>query len=262
MKKYKNRNWLDQKYWQEELSMPQISKLCSCGKTTIYDWLKRFNIPTRSRSEYVHLAKTNHCNLTEGARQWIDGELLGDGCLTSYSKWSASFSYTSKYLKYINYISDTLNSFGIKQSGRIYKRYYKEFDCYAYNYCSLCYVELLPIRKRWYPDKKKIIPRDLKLTPLTLRQEHIGDGCLKHPKDSSPYIQLYTNGFPINDVEWLIGQLNKLGFKSTRKLYDNSVYISTKSTKQFLDYIGDCPVECYSYKWNINKKIREQLCHN
>ncbi|KKK40214.1 hypothetical protein LCGC14_3132230, partial [marine sediment metagenome] len=33
--------------------------------------------------------------------QWLNGELLGDGCLVSYSIYSSNFVYGSKYLEYI-----------------------------------------------------------------------------------------------------------------------------------------------------------------
>jgi len=249
MKNYKNKNWLNQKYLEEELSIFQIAKLFNYDKTTIYYWLKKLNISIRSKSEAQNLARGNHCNLSEKAKQWIDGELLGDGNLRSQSKYSANFAYSSKHLEYIQYISDTLNSFGIKQAGKIHEEKDKRWNNYSYHYDSLCYEELLPIRNRWYPNGHKIIPRDLKLTSLVLRQEMLGDGCLVHKKRCRPYIMLCTCGFPISDVEWLVIQLIKLGFKTIRQAGNNMIGISTSSTKNFLDYIGKCPAQCYQYKW-------------
>jgi len=250
MKYYKNRSWLNQKYWEKELSPRQIAKLCNCNKSIIWYWLRKFNIQIRSRNDAQHLVRGSHCNLTIEARQWIDGELLGDGCLRPYSKYSAHFSYTSKHLEYINYISDTLESFGIRQAGLIHKRKDKKWNNYSYHYDSLCYEELLSIYNRWYPNEHKRIPRDLRLTPLVLRQEMIGDGCLVHKKKVRPYILLCTCGFSISEVEWLVKQLIKLGFQSIRQVRNNIIGISTSSTKQFLDYIGSCPVKCYQYKWD------------
>ena len=249
MKQYKDKDWLKRQYLDEELSTTQIAQLCNCSDETIRYWLTKHNIPIRSWSKAGHLARGNYCDLSEKAKQWIDGELLGDGRLHSHSKWSALFSYGSKYLEYINYISDTLKSFGIKQAGKIRKYYYKKLSYYYYN--SLSYAELLIIRKRWYPDnKKKIIPRDLKLTPLLLRQEYIGDGSLVHRKKHRPSIVLSTCGFPIKNVEWLVDELGKKGFKATRRPSNNIINISTYSTKDFLQYIGNCPVKCYQYKFN------------
>jgi len=252
MKQYKDRNWLNKKYSIEELNTYQIAKLCNCSIFTIRYWMEKMNIKTRSRSEAFHLARGNHCNLSQKAREWIDGELLGDGCLRSQSKYSANFSYGSKHLEYINYVSKILNSFGIKQAGNIQECYgkYGKYNTHSYHYDSLFYEELLPIRNRWYPDGHKKIPRDLKLTSLVLRQEMIGDGCLVHKKRCRPYIELCTCGFSIPDVEWLVQQLIKLGFKAIRQAGNNMIGISTSSTKQFLNYIGKCPVQCYQYKWS------------
>ena len=252
---YCNKSWLQQKYLVEKLSPNQIGKLCNCSKTTIYRWLKEFNVSMRSKSKAFHLRQANYCKLSDEALQWIDGELLGDGSLRSLSKYSASFGYSSKYLEYIQHISDTLKSFGIKQCGKIQKAKDKRWNCNVYHYSSLSYVELLPIRKRWYPKGKKIIPRNLKLTSLVLKQEYIGDGCLDHRKNRKSSIRLYTNGFPISDVEWLAKELSKLGFKSTRQPSHNTIGISSYSTKEFLNYIRDCPVECYKYKWDYERKI-------
>lgn len=251
---YKNKEWLEKQYLDNKLSIVQIGKLCNCSNVTIFNWLKKLNIQTRSCGEGIHLARGNHCKLSQEARQWIDGELLGDGSLYSKSKYSANFRYGSKYEEYAQYVSNTLNSFGIKQAGKINKRYYKDMDCYTYSYVSLFYEELFSIYKCWYPEpkRKKIIPRDLKLTPLLLRQEYIGDGSLYHykKKRGRPYTRLATCGFLISDVEWFVEQLNKLGFKATRQPSSNEIHISAYSTKQFLEYIGDCPVDCYDYKWD------------
>lgn len=252
IKKYQTELWLKIQYLNNKLSIIQIAKLCNCSFSTIRYWLIMLNIHIRPINEAVHLRRVNHCNLSEETKRWIDGELLGDGCLYSRSKYSAKFIYGSKYLEYINYVSNTLRNFGIKQAGKINKRYCENFKSYVYYYQSLSYEELLSIRERWYPNKKKIIPRDLKLTPLVCRQWYIGDGYLKHSKDSRPSIILYTNGFPVSDVEWLVKKLIELGFKATRRPSNNTIGISAHSTKEFLDYIGECPVKCYQYKWSYD----------
>ena len=251
MKDYKNKDWLNQKYSIEKLDSYQIAKLCNCVSSTIRCWLRRFNIPIRSNGEAHHLSYNNHCNLSKEAIEWINGELLGDGYLRLISSYSANFQYSSKYLEYIQYISDTLQSFGIERSGKIRKRYHKDMDYYSYSYQSHSYKKLLPIRKQWYPNNKKIVPKDIKLTPLVCRQWFIGDGSLIHQKKSNkPYIKLATCGFLIKDVENLIKKLREFYFIITRQMSSNSIHISTKSTKDFLNYIGYCPVECYQYKWS------------
>ena len=204
----------------------------------------------RKMSESGHLARGNYCKLSSKALEWINGELLGDGCLSSRSKYSALFIYGSKHYEYIDYVSDTLKAFGIEQAGKIHKKIQKQYGNISYDYASKCYPELKSIRDKWYPNGKKIVPKDIELTPLTLRQHYIGDGSLCKSKKWNSSIILCTNGFSISDVEWLVEQLNNLGFKATRQPARNIIYISSYSTQDFLNYIGECPVNCYNYKWN------------
>jgi len=260
IKLYRNKEWLKGKYIDEGLTTIEIGKIFGVCNSCIGRNLKKLNIPIRPRAEAAHLPVANHCNLSQEAIDWISGELLGDGSIQSVSPYSAYFVYSSKYLEYIKYIKDTLKSFGIK-GGNIIKRYhtkektgFAKQDYYSYFYRSYCYVELFSFRKKWYLEGKKIIPKDLILTSLTLRQHYIGDGSLCHPKTGRPYAYLYTNGFFVSDVEWLTNQINELGFKATRQPVTNSIRIFSCSIKDFLDYIGKSPVKCYEYKWNLNKK--------
>lgn len=185
-----------------------------------------------------------HCELSMRALEWMNGELLGDGCLRACTSYSAKFRYGSKHLEYIDYVSGTLNAFGIKQSGKIYKR---ATGVYHYDSCS--YYKLSFLRKAWYPEGKKEVPRGLKLTPLVCRQWYIGDGCLVKSVRYNPTIILCTTGFPVSDVEWLVKQLWEIGILATRQHAQNVVSISRCSSRDFLHYIGECPVKCYRYKW-------------
>jgi hypothetical protein len=193
--------------------------------------------------------KHNHCKLSQKAIEWINGELLGDGHLCSYSSFSARFTYSSKHFEYAQYVSDTLKSFGIKQAGRIRKVINKRRGNISYHYQSLRYVELLSVHKKWYPKGKKIVPKNIELTPLVCRQWYIGDGTYYFTARRKRKLKLCSQGFTILDVEWLVKKLNKLGFKVKREL-NNGIRFSNYSIKSFLEYIGSCPVECYKYKWN------------
>ena len=186
-----------------------------------------------------------HCHLSNAMLEWLNGELLGDGHLCSFTC-SARFQYSSKYLEYINYVSDTLAQFGIIQSGKIQRRV---TSVISYNYKSRSYTDLFDVWAAWYMYGNKQIPKDLELTPIVCRQWYIGDGCLKKSTAGTPYIVIGTCGFPVWDVLWLVTELRHLGFITTYYPSSNYLSISTSSTKDFLNYIGKCPVECYKYKW-------------
>lgn len=189
------------------------------------------------------------------AIEWINGELLGDGCLQSYSPYSARFTYSSKYSEYIEYIRDTIKSLGIN-GGKIYK-YLRTIKSYDYKYASLCYTELLPIRNKWYFKGKKIVPKNLNLTPLTCRQWYIGCGSLKCQGKRNPHILIYTDCFSTPDINLLLEKLTNLKFKVSKVIHCSNkwnIYISSYSTKKFLNYIGKCLVKCYEYKFDYFRK--------
>lgn len=67
LENYKNREWLHQKYVVEKLSLRKIAKLTKFGRTTIYKWLKKFNIPIRTRTEGTRLVKKERI---ESLKRW------------------------------------------------------------------------------------------------------------------------------------------------------------------------------------------------
>ena len=52
IKEYTNKEWLENKYLEEKLSINKIKEICGVSTSSIiYYWLKKLNIPTRSYSE-------------------------------------------------------------------------------------------------------------------------------------------------------------------------------------------------------------------
>lgn len=249
---YKNRDWMEKQYIQAKRSESSLAREISVNRVTIHNWLVKFNIPRRNLSKATHLARVNHVDLTPELLELIEGELLGDGSLRLSSKWSAHYQHSSQHKPYVEWLSKVLASFGVQQSGKINSRE-KEDGHIGYSYTSLSYEEFQLLQFRWYPEGKKIVPPDLILTPLIVRQWYIGDGSLKKPKKYSPAIILSSPDFPQEDIERLIAMLKGLGFDASRWPSTNEIYISTYSTKQFLDYIGPCPQEIqniYGYKFD------------
>lgn len=50
MKLYQDKEWLYQKYWIEGLSLPQISRKYGIGVTTLWQWMKKLDVPIRLNS--------------------------------------------------------------------------------------------------------------------------------------------------------------------------------------------------------------------
>lgn len=67
------------------------------------------------------------------------------------------------------------------------------------------YIELQVERRRWYPNGKKIVPRDIVLTPTSLAHWFCGDGT--YSPDGS--LMFCTDGFAEEDVTFLSAALRR-----------------------------------------------------
>lgn len=112
-------------------------------------------------------------------------------------------------------------------------------------------------RHRWYSRGKKIVPRDVKLTPLCLLWWYIGDGHLARRKRQPGLrrITLATNGFYQKDINLLIGLLrDKIGNESVHKQGEGEIAITRSSLCRFIKQIGLCsPVPEYKYKFEFGQ---------
>lgn len=195
-------------------------------------------------------------------KEILDGCLLGDGMieLNSVNKKSCNLTYVSSIKEHVSYITTFFDRFhtkgflinGLKQYKTFDNRTKKEYT--GYRYRTSCNKSFEEVRKRWYNDNKKCIPSDIKLSPKTCLMWYIGDGCLR--KGNSKAIQLSTDSFEKKDInDLLLPQLSKF---EAYVCSNNRIYIPRRKTKEFLKFIGECPVDCYKYKWDIveykNKK--------
>lgn len=116
---------------------------------------------------------------------------------------------------------------------------------------SSFYTEL---RKKWYPEGKKIVPRDIKLTPQVLAHWHIQDG---HNHQKRTCISIYTNGFTEDDVLFLIGRLHDdlgidahLAEDKTRPI----IYVGKDSYFKFIGLVKPYVTwKCFEYKVDTSK---------
>ena len=116
------------------------------------------------------------------------------------------------------------------------------------------------IYHNWYVNKIKIIPADLVLTPTICLLWYLGDGCLTNSSGYSLFFA--TNCFSKTNLETqILSQMKKFEaslvsageFKEGGNQY--RIYIPRRHIKHFLDYIGDCPVHFYAYKWNARNCV-------
>ena len=117
---------------------------------------------------------------------------------------------------------------------------------------------------RWYPEGKKIIPKDLVLTPLPVKHWYYGDGGLTYEHGGTKNAYFSTQGFTFGDCEFLCFLFKKtLGInpridkvKRDSGKIQPKIVVNKSQIPNLLSYIGPCDPEfsCYSYKWIIDNR--------
>jgi hypothetical protein len=193
----------------------------------------------------------------------IDGEMLGDGSLAMSEK-NARFTYGTINREWTDYLREALSEIEmsivrtqpetrtVDEDGKVSHRQEK------YVWETLVHTGLTEQRKRWYPDGKKIVPRDLVLTPTVLLHWYIGDGSVKKPgpKSEKQEIFLHSNCFNDNDIDFLIEKLAGLGIEARANRTSptksgQKLRIVNSSIPRFFNVIGQCPVPSYQKKWDL-----------
>jgi len=258
---YRNKEWLEKQYLINNKSHSQIAKDCGAERYIISWWMRKYNIKGRTRHEQS-LLTTKHCQLNNSSRSFIDGLLLGDGSVTSFSSVAAGYGHSEKHEDYLIWLSRMLSSFGINQCGKITFRVEisNGYECPAFHFKTLFYSELLDIRNRWYINMEKHVPSDIQINEIVCMNWYIGDGCLGHQKRGRPWITLSTMGFLKKEVICLIKKLSLVGVVASYQTAHNSIRLNYENTVKFLDYIGECPKEIehiYGYKFDLTRTKKE-----
>lgn len=110
-------------------------------------------------------------SITEQEIEWIDGFLLGDGFI-NYNKKdntfkSARFVIASTQKQWADFGISGLNKYKIskpKQYGKINKKN----PNLSWTCRTLTHNDIIEQAKRWYPNFKKNIPNDIRITPISL----------------------------------------------------------------------------------------------
>lgn len=78
IEKYKDKSWLKEKYYKEELSARKIGEMVGVSHGTIRDFLKKFGILMRGSSEAIKLWHKNHPEALRGSNspRWKGGRMV------------------------------------------------------------------------------------------------------------------------------------------------------------------------------------------
>jgi hypothetical protein len=206
--------------------------------------------------------------LSSEEEQILNGSLLGDGSLYLNNRYksksrSACFKYASSQGEHVEFVWGILKNLITTEKYKNGPIRIDQFDkrtqkTYVRNiFITQSNITFFEWYQKWYLKGKKIVPYSLNLTPLTCLLWYIGDGNLDK---RSQHIRLCTNGFDENHVDFLVQELNDLTFESYKQRYYDQyvIVIPRKKVKQFLHYIGPCPIVCYQYKWDYRDYLENR----
>jgi len=193
----------------------------------------------------------------------LDGLILGDACLERRKKThNARYHHECVHYTYMNYIKQVINQTDTFIVSDFYPKERPTLPNSTYTVCSYVHEILTEQEERWYTNRIKHIPEDIRLTPNVLKHWYIGDGWLSWNTSNKRYkegwnpihgICFATEGFSFEDTDILLDKMKALGFPCGRGK-DNNMSLRGSLVKDFLSYIGTPTCDCYDYKWQIGDR--------
>lgn len=249
-------------YWGNGYTKQQIANIFGTDRGTIKRRMIEYDIPRRSVGKIV-----TDFTFNDRQKQIFEGCMLGDGSL----RWAGNNCYFSNGDTHDEYLLWLQKQLGIEQISSVKPHY---IDSYAYDY--RLETRVIPsIREqhiRWYPNGKgtrsnyhrKIIPKDIELTPTKLLFWYIGDGNY----DKRDCVIRFTNVLIFDDWMMLSKKICKVidvddGISICKQCKDKNdmqrylLRLNRIVTNKFFDMVDsldfDIP-ECYQYKFGGVKK--------
>lgn len=146
----------------------------------------------------------------------IIGLLLSDAHLsrpyTEFQNSSFSISISSKYKTFPYYVEDYLKKLNLNVHK---KEFTRKTGVIHWNVKTTVDKQFTELRKIWYPNGIKIVPRYLKLNPKIIAYWFMGDGSSGYylRGNKKVVLSLQTQRFSLNDVLFLKYQLELLDIK-------------------------------------------------
>lgn len=236
-------NLIKDLYFNKEFSQSQIAEYLGCHITTIEQVFKRNDIQGRDASNAGRVRRNRNCDIPLDEMEIINGMMLSDFHIEK-NTYQARFAFCFKYREFAEYFTENIKSISW---GEVKQQHVSQ--CWGGK--SRYYKEVMDLRRKWYPNGKKIVPRDLKITPKVLLFWFLGDG-MKSGKDSGA--SLCTDDFSKEDNLFLVEQLTNIGFNCYLTTSNRIHFSGNQELKKLISFIGECPVKCYYYKFKYEQK--------
>ncbi len=190
----------------------------------------------------MHLQARKNQKLFVSSRQEeiLIGSLLGDAYITKREQ--IQFEQSKNQKEYLFWKHQELSTISYKNVSMV-KRFDKRFNKIYTSYRFWTRQYFSSWRKKYYLEKKKIIPKDIHITPLVLAVWYMDDGCLSDHK-----CIIATDGFSKEDIVFLQKLLlDNFGIKSSVK-NGSKLMIKKESFKTFFSIISPYILSVLRYK--------------
>lgn len=182
-------------------------------------------------------------------KSFIEASLLGDGCIKR-PKINGLYRLTqvSRHTDYVMWVKELLDQHTTT------RLYYYEKRADGKNAAPWYILETIvnplftELYSKWYPEKKKIVPKDLILTPQSLAVWIMDDGSYNKPRKE---YKMCTNAFTFEDVDFLKDVLYRdLNLKSSVRKDRNQpvLYILRPSTRDVPEIVKNYIFPSFRYK--------------
>jgi len=252
------KDWLLTNYIDKKLSLPECSTKfneeygVSYSSSVFHNAMVGYGIDRRTISEAMCEVYYDGCSHLADPEisSVLDGLLLSDGSVVL-----KRFSCGSTCKEFLDYLASFLVCYG--GSGVIEGEAVNKGRKKSNSLLTASHPDFEFLRAKWYygEGEKKKVPRDLVLTPLTLKVWYYGDGSIVRVKSSnSCTLRLSTDGFDVDDVEFLVDILKRDLDIESKRTSSNRIRVSTRSIPDFFGAIGREPdFDAYSYKFDVEE---------
>lgn len=180
-------------------------------------------------------------SLSEFQQQLILGCVLGDGYMRKKTNAHLQITHSIKQKEYVDWKYKILKNL-VSTPPKAYKG---NANRIGYRFFTRSLPELTLIHDKFYRNKVKVVPLDIKLTPISLAVWYMDDGS---KSGGSCYFN--TQQFDFAGQVRLIKTLNKFGIEASLnkdKIYLR-IYISVSSTSLLTNLIQPYIIDSMRYK--------------
>lgn len=240
---------------KKHLSKLNSQRICQ-GCNSIIIYTSHGNKKNSANSKKCRICRSNQIpkNFTQEQKEIIAGLMLGDGSVPKSNRKHHRLSVCRQLQDkdYLFWQYEKLKDFYGTQP-KYCKFFHKKANKFYEGYgCITKSGELLDhVRKKWYSDGVKIIPRDLELTPLTLLVWFLDDGCIINTSKNNLTIKFSTDGFAKLDVKFLSKLLSNFISEKINVYKNGNGFIlkaATSSAKAIIDIINPIFLPCMERK--------------